>query len=73
MSSEDPTRHPSSTQARSEGTQSDAAKVQPRRRLPEPDLDAIEDPQERQRQQRLARIRASAAVARSAALILGVD
>ncbi|BDA51585.1 hypothetical protein COCOBI_19-1410 [Coccomyxa sp. Obi] len=64
VSSGEPTRPPSSTQARSEGTQSDAAKVQPRRRLPEPDLDAIEDPQERQRQHRLARIRASAAVAR---------
>ena len=68
VSSGDPARAPSSTQAQSEGTQSDASKVQPRRRLPEQVLDAIEDPRERQRQHRLARIRASAAVARSAPL-----
>lgn len=53
--------------------QSDAAIVQPWRRLPEPGVDAIDDPHERERQQRLARIRASAANARSAPLSLGVS
>ena len=35
-----------------------------RRRIPTPDLDAIEDPAERRRQQRLAKTRANAAVTR---------
>jgi hypothetical protein len=37
-----------------------------RRRIPTPDLDAIEDPLERRRQQRLAKTRANAAATRCA-------
>lgn len=52
--------HPSSSVAVAD------AQSKGRRRIPTPDLDAIEDPAERRRQQRLAKTRATAAVARCA-------
>ncbi len=68
-SSGEAARAGSSSQGRAEGSRQQADASKGRRRLPEPDLDAIDDPQERQRQQRLARIRASAAVARSVCIL----
>lgn len=58
--------HPSSSAAAAD------AQSKGRRRIPTPDLDAIEDPAERRRQQRLAKTRATAAIARCAARLAGV-
>ena len=53
-----------SSYSQSEGSRQPIEGAKGRWKLLEPDYDAIEDPRERQRQARLARIRASAAVAR---------
>ncbi|KAK9918015.1 hypothetical protein WJX75_000558 [Coccomyxa subellipsoidea] len=60
----EPARGGGSSYSQPEGSRPPTEGAKGRRKLPEPDYDAIEDPRERQRQQRLARIRASAAVAR---------
>ena len=63
-STEEPARGGGSSYSQPEGSRQPTEGAKGRRKLPEPDYDAIEDPRERQRLQRLARIRASAAVAR---------